>query len=745
MKSKFVTIQLGYVLGASALLTAIVYFFATNWEKLNRWEKFIPVFVLIMGFYGLSVWLSRQNGRQFLSKLSLFASCISFGVGVGLIGQTYNSHADSYSLFAVWFIPAFLLALLTRWQPYYVLAYILGHLAYGIYFFGRWGGSSDAEIIQIVIWLGIAIANGILYVLTEQGRLHSSFLKWISFQVGMAVLVVASNSQAYEKYGVFMNLPLVLVLAIAVYYTHKTRNKAYLLFAGLWVSISVTVKYIELIIQHYNELFFIASLLFIILFIFANVKFMNFIRSWNPTSKHLNPENRSDLEASDQAKPDGDFTKWVVRVLTVSVIIIGSILGSLTIIGIVTVVLGFDEPENVLIGFGIVTVIAMIIAKKLNALVRYTILISGLLLGAGAAVFTENVPILLVFLALTVAAFIYITGLVHRIFFFLAAVMIAAFVLINWIDSSIIVLTVLTGLLFLLFAFGQVIANAGVRQPILYSSFPSFLLTLFALTFIAESSWYYIANVLFFIVVVLALVISRQLHIKWIYAWSMGFWIAFLVYKYYDLAWKLLHKSISFAIIGILILAFTVWYEKRHRLEASEQPEVTSTYAMNRWIIALLVLLQVMAMSLQIGKSEWLLSHGQLIKLQLEPLDPRSLIQGDYVRLRYTISEPPLFADKNDDATSKGKITVVLAPNQATGVYEYRRVYTKGETLAPGEVRLNGNKNGYEGIEFGIETYFIPEGTGRIYERDAKFAEVKVSAGGDAILVRLLLQPSVVQ
>ena len=745
MKSKFVTIQLGYVLGASALLTAIVYFFATNWEKLNRWEKFIPVFVLIMGFYGLSVWLSRQNGRQFLSKLSLFASCISFGVGVGLIGQTYNSHADSYSLFAVWFIPAFLLALLTRWQPYYVLAYILGHLAYGIYFFGRWGGISEAEIIQITIWLGIAIVNGILYVLTEQGRLHSPFLKWITFQVGLAVLVVASNSHAYEKYGIFMNLPLVIVLAITVYYTHKTRNKAYLLFAGLWVSITVIVKYIEIIIQYYNEFFFIASLLFIILFIFANVKFMNFIRNWNPSSKQLILENHSDLEASDQAKSDGDFTKWVVRVLTVSVIIIGSLLGSLTIIGIVTVVLGFNEPENILIGFGCVTVIAMIIVKKLNSLVRYTILISGMMLGAGAAVSTENVPNLLVFLALTIAAFIYISGLLHRIFFFLTAVIIASFVLFNWLDSGIIVLTVLTGLLFVIFASGQVIANAGVRQPILYSSFPSFLITLFALTFMAESSWYYLANVLFFIVVVLALVISRQLHIKWIYAWSMGFWIAFLVYKYYDLAWKLLHKSISFAVIGILALAFTVWYEKRHRMEVSEHPEAISNFAMNRWIIALLVLLQVMAMSLQIGKSEWLLAHGQLIKLQLEPLDPRSLIQGDYVRLRYTISEPEIFDVMDHASTSKNKITIVLAPNLATGVYEYRRVYTKGETLAPGEVRLNGNKTGYKGIEYGIETYFIPEGTGHVYERDAKFAEVKVSAGGDAILLRLLLQPNVVQ
>lgn len=742
MKSKFVTIQLGYVLGASSLLTAIVYFFATNWEKLNRLEKFIPVFMLIIGFYGLSIWLSRQEGRQFLSKLSLFASCISFGVGVGLIGQTYNSHADNYSLFAVWFIPALLFAILTRWQPFYVLAYILGHLAYGLYFFPRWGGNSDAEAAQIVIWLGISIANGILYMLTEKGRLRSPFLKWISFQAGIGTLLVVTNSHVFNNYGIFMNLPLVVVLTVAVFYTHKTMNKAYLLFAGLWISATVTVKYIELIIHYYNELFFIFSFLFVILFIGANVKFMNYMRSWNPSSDRLETQQTSDQIPANEAKPDSDFNKWVVRVLTVSVIIIGSLLGTLTLIGFVTIVLGIEEPANVLIGFGLIAVFAMILVKKLNSLIRYTLLICGLFLGTGAAVFNENTPVLLVFLALMIAAFIYIAGRVHRIFFFLAAAIIAAFVLVNWIDSGTIVLTILAGLLFMLFACGQVVGNAAVRQPILFSSFPSFLLSLFALTFMTESAWYYVTNVLFFIVVVLALVVSKQLNIKWIYAWSMGFWIAFLIYKYYDVAWKLLHKSITFAVIGILIITFTVWYEKRHRLEAIVQSNASTNYAANRWIIALLVLLQAASMSLQIGKSEWLLAHGQLIKLQLEPLDPRSLIQGDYVRLRYTISDLPITADVNKDATSKEKIAIVLAPNASTGVYEYRRVYTKGETLASGEIRLNGTKSAYERIEYGIETYFIPEGTGRDYERNAKFAEVKVSAGGDAILVRLLLQPN---
>ncbi|WP_082595426.1 GDYXXLXY domain-containing protein [Paenibacillus sp. Soil750] len=735
MNSNKTMVQLGYVLGASALLTAIGYFFASNWEKLNRLEKFIPIFVLILGFYGLSVWLSRQVGREFLSKLSLFASCISFGVGVGLIGQTYNSHADSYSLFLVWSLPAVLYAILTRWQPYYVLSYILGHLAYGLFFFPKWGSFSEAEGTTLVIWLGLAIVNGTLFVLFEKGIIHSPFLKWVTFQATLCIFVIMSVSHMFENYGIWMNLPLIAALAAAVLYAHRTQSKVYLLFAGLWISAAITTKYIELIIEYHNELFFIVSLLFVIVFIGANVMFMNYVRAWKPSSEKN--EAGTDVDATTETKGDGDFTKWIVRVLTISVIIIGSLLGSFTLIGLVTVVLGFDEPANILIGYGLVAVIGMLAARGFNVLARFTILISGLMLGTGAAVVTDKSLMLLIYLALTLVAFVFLKGLITRILFFQASVIILAFVLYDWNHSGVAVLSILAGLLFLLFAGGQVIRLSTYREPVLYSSYPTFLLALFALTFITESGWYYTTNVLFFVLVLAAILISRQLHIKWLFDWSMGFWIAFLVYKYYDLAWKLLHKSISFAIIGILIIGITVWIEKKKGLDTDDASLLQTGYGSNRWIIALLVLLQVAAMSLQIGKSEYLLSHGKLIKLQLQPLDPRSLIQGDYVRLRYTISEPPIYQDNVEERTSNGKIAVVLGPSGASTVYEFRREYKDGDQLAPDEVRLNGEREGYEGIKYGIENFFIPEGTGRTYEQNAKFAEVKVSANGDAILVRL--------
>ena len=68
-----------------------------------------------------------------------------------------------------------------------------------------------------------------------------------------------------------------------------------------------------------------------------------------PLRKSKREQMRKQLTA---AKGDGDFTKWIVRVLTISVIIIGSLLGSATLIGLVTVVLGFDDPANILIGYG---------------------------------------------------------------------------------------------------------------------------------------------------------------------------------------------------------------------------------------------------------------------------------------------------------------------------------------------------------------------------------------------------------
>ncbi len=62
------------------------------------------------------------------------------------------------------------------------------------------------------------------------------------------------------------------------------------------------------------------------------------------------------------------------------------------------------------------------------------------------------------------------------------------------------------------------------------------------------------------------------------------------------------------------------------------------------------------------------------------------------------------------------------------GVYVFDRLYKSGEALTDKEIIINGSSSGWQSIYYGIETYFVPEGTGTETEQNARFAYVKVGA-----------------
>ena len=114
------------VLGSAMLLSSILYFFASNWKVMTRFEK-IAVVVCTMMIPYVSAFLIKSL-RQSYKNLCLFAGVFIFGIGIALIGQTYNSHADSYMLFFIWAIPTISLSILIRYEPLYVLSITLLNL-----------------------------------------------------------------------------------------------------------------------------------------------------------------------------------------------------------------------------------------------------------------------------------------------------------------------------------------------------------------------------------------------------------------------------------------------------------------------------------------------------------------------------------------------------------------------------------------------------------------------------------------
>src|SRR3989304_856769 len=145
--------------------------------------------------------------------------------------------------------------------------------------------------------------------------------------------------------------------------------------------------------------------------------------------------------------------------------------------------------------------------------------------------------------------------------------------------------------------------------------------------------------------------------------------------------------------------------------------------------LAILITLQTLVLGAMIAMKQWTLSTGTPIVLETQPIDPRSLFQGDYVRLNYKISTLGV-ADLPADRPFKkhGRIYVLLRRGdpywESISIHHERpasppdHVVLKGTVVGMGNRRWNPDLRSWEATEhlmvrYGIENYFVPEGEGR--------------------------------
>ena len=109
--------------------------------------------------------------------------------------------------------------------------------------------------------------------------------------------------------------------------------------------------------------------------------------------------------------------------------------------------------------------------------------------------------------------------------------------------------------------------------------------------------------------------------------------------------------------------------------------------------------------------------RGESILVRTAPVDPRDLLRGQYMRLRYSFSSAPRTVGLKEHATA----WVLMRPEETDGIRYYEPVgyyASKPGTTKPGDVVIRGVGNRYNRIDFGIERYFVPEGTETPNTRD---------------------------
>ena len=134
---------------------------------------------------------------------------------------------------------------------------------------------------------------------------------------------------------------------------------------------------------------------------------------------------------------------------------------------------------------------------------------------------------------------------------------------------------------------------------------------------------------------------------------------------------------------------------------------------------------------------QYVVSSGTEVVLQGAPVDPRSLMQGDYAILDYEIADIPEDI-KTDFAPGYEVIVVLVERDEVWMASRYlgndRIPKRNGEVFIRGQMQSSGR------IDFGIGTYFVAEGTGREIERarDLKI-RVSVSDDGDATVTGVIV------
>lgn len=138
----------------------------------------------------------------------------------------------------------------------------------------------------------------------------------------------------------------------------------------------------------------------------------------------------------------------------------------------------------------------------------------------------------------------------------------------------------------------------------------------------------------------------------------------------------------------------------------------------------------------------WLLRKGREIVLPIRPVDPRDLFKGDYARLGYDISrlDRALFApgDWQDGIRQDplANVTVYVTLEQQ-GDQTWKPVAVTRRRPAPqppGRVVLRGRTQSWDQsvVAYGLERYFVPEGTGGRIEDMARKSQLSAIVAVDA-------------
>jgi uncharacterized membrane-anchored protein len=146
------------------------------------------------------------------------------------------------------------------------------------------------------------------------------------------------------------------------------------------------------------------------------------------------------------------------------------------------------------------------------------------------------------------------------------------------------------------------------------------------------------------------------------------------------------------------------------------------------------------------GRQVYTRLAGRTLLIKTAPVDPYNLLGGYHVILNYEISRPADWP-RTEQEFKRGQVLYVVLKPAPDGTWSAQGVHAeRPKDLDADAVVIKGRRQGWPGIRYGIESYYIPEDARGRIEQDLRTnagkarAEIKVDPFGNAALLRIIIE-----
>lgn len=186
-------------MGTALAAAGVLFFLAANWQRLGRFAKFGLVEALLAVAL-LFVW--RLGVDRPAGKAALFAAALLTGGLLALIGQTYQTGADTFELFATWAALILPWVLAGRFPALWLFWLALVNLALALYYQARPDLFGALFATERLLWALFALNTA---ALAAWEAAAAAGVPWLRERWGARLIATASGTivTALALYGIF--------------------------------------------------------------------------------------------------------------------------------------------------------------------------------------------------------------------------------------------------------------------------------------------------------------------------------------------------------------------------------------------------------------------------------------------------------------------------------------------------------------------------------------------------------------